>query len=111
MYLKINCVDPFDNEMVEICSFHGIRYDKLNRSVVLSTEHTNHDYVIPLEEDGYHMLVVELERAIAKGCSIVALENGKVFRCRRGEKRRTEYQSHIRVMEYDPEKSGEQKDN
>ncbi len=98
MLLRITCVDPLDNEITEICSFHGIRYDKMNRSVVLSTEHTNHDYVIPLEEDGYRMLVVELERAIEEGRSIVSLEEGKVFRCRRGEKRRTEFQSHIRVV-------------
>lgn len=93
MYIKIQCVDYVsDKETVEFCKFRGIRYDRRTDSAVLSTEHDNHDYVFPISEPQYERLMGEIENVIKSGSKLMVFENGKVFRCKKGQLHRDSFQ-------------------
>jgi len=88
MFIKMQCLDTYDFVLPEICSFHGFRYDKVNRSAIISTEHTHHDYIIPLDEEDYHKLEQAIWEKISQGQQMIELVGGDVLRVRRGEIRR-----------------------
>lgn len=94
MFAKIHCIDYTSDQLtVELCSFKGIRYDWPHRSVILSTEHDRHDYIFPMDMEYYERLTTELEAAIKANADIVRFEGGLVYRCRKGELRRSEPQN------------------
>lgn len=98
MYIKIHCVDYVsDKETVEICEFRGIRYDRRTDCAVLSTEHDNHDYVFPVSEPHYESLIGEIEQAIRTKANMISLDNGSVFRCKKGQLRREAFQDKMSV--------------
>ncbi len=86
MYISMITQDSNDNKFREISTFYGIRYDRRYNSAVVSTEHQKHDYVIPMTEDKYEILVREIESA-AKDHKLIELKGGVVFNCRKGEMR------------------------
>ena len=51
MFLRFMAVEGLGGKraMSEICTFKGIRYDASSKIAILSTEHDNHDYLMPLE--------------------------------------------------------------
>ena len=57
MFLKFDSVDGIHQgiEMAatEICTFEGIRYDAELNLAILSTEHSAHDYLMPMTHENY----------------------------------------------------------
>ena len=80
MYISMQCSDNSGMLNTEICTFYGIRYVPRFRSAVISTEHLNHEYVIPMTPQDY-------EDAVK-----ISIESGMVFRGRKGEIRNMEPQ-------------------
>lgn len=98
MFAKIRCIDfTSDVETIELCLFRGIRYDRRNSCVVLSTEHDRHDYIFPIDYSQYERLVGEIEQAIRSNAPHIVFEDGKVFRCRKGELRREAPQNNMKI--------------
>ncbi len=92
MYISMVTQDSNDNKFREISTFYGIRYDRRYNNAVISTEHQKHDYVIPMTEENYEMLVTKIESA-AKEHTLIELKGGVVFNCRKGEMRTGEPQN------------------
>ncbi|MCR5627987.1 MAG: hypothetical protein K6F99_11745 [Lachnospiraceae bacterium] len=82
MYLSFTCVDVNGEINREICSFQGIRFN-INGFAVLSTEHNVHDYILPIDNEHYTVLINNLENLIKTGPSIIRLAKGKVYRVRK----------------------------
>lgn len=83
MFLKFNCLSEGNTEGVEICSFHGIRFNKIG-FCVLSTEHVRHDYLLPMDKSSYDSFILALQLAITKGAKIAELTGGNVYRVAKG---------------------------
>lgn len=64
MFLKFRSVDGLKQENgempSEICTFEGIRFDAEWNFAILSTEHSAHDYLMPMEKDTYTEFVEQL---------------------------------------------------
>ena len=58
MYIAMQCADSNGTLNTEICTFYGIKYDSRYRSALISTEHLNHDYVVPIDPKDYETLRV-----------------------------------------------------
>ena len=84
----------------EFSTFYGIRFNR-NGFAVLSTEHSAHDYLLPMDDNSYESFVKELEHAIREGSRAVKISGDKVYRVRRGailpleDKRETNYRLEI----------------
>jgi hypothetical protein len=76
----------------EICTFYGIRYVPRFRSAVISTEHLNHEYVIPMTPQDYEAAVKQINEAMKSHAHMIAIESGTVCRGRKGEIRNIEPQ-------------------
>jgi hypothetical protein len=76
----------------EICTFYGIRYVPRFRSAVISTEHMNHEYVIPMTPQDYEAAVKQINEAMKSHAHMIAIESGTVCRGRKGEIRNIEPQ-------------------
>lgn len=83
MFLKFNCIAEGNTESEEICSFQGIRFNKIGFSV-LSTEHFKHDYLLPMDRATYDTFLSLLEKAIAIDCKIAEITGGSVYRVVKG---------------------------
>lgn len=90
MFLKFNVVEnPADEPVPEICTFLGIRYDKESKLAIMSTEHDNHDYLMPVESvKAYTYLSDKLygylsKALITKGLMVV-IGGSPVFRVKHG---------------------------
>ena len=92
MYIAMQCSDNAGVLNTEICTFYGIRYDSRYRSAVISTEHLNHDYVIPMEQKEYENAVKQIMEATAAHAEMISIESGIVCRGRKGESRHVEPQ-------------------
>ncbi|MBO4458333.1 MAG: hypothetical protein J5802_11495 [Butyrivibrio sp.] len=92
MYIAMQCSDSNGTLNTEICTFYGIRYDTRYRSAVISTEHLNHDYVIPMEPDEYERAVKQIMSAMKEHADMINIEQGIVCRGRKGESRHVEPQ-------------------
>ena len=92
MYIAMQCSDNTGVLNTEICTFYGIRYDTRYRSAVISTEHLNHDYVIPMEAKDYEAAVKQIMEATAANAQMINIEKGIVCRGRKGESRHVEPQ-------------------
>lgn len=99
MLLQIHCIDfTSDIETIELCSFRGIRFDRRNGCVILSTEHERHDYIFPMDYPAYERLVGEINALVKQNVPLMGLENGHVFRCRKGELRRDSAQDKMTAV-------------
>jgi len=76
----------------EICTFYGIRYVPRFRSAVISTEHLNHEYVIPMTPQDYEAAVKQINEAMKAHAIMISIESGLVCRGRKGEIRNMEPQ-------------------
>jgi hypothetical protein len=76
----------------EICTFYGIRYVPRFRSAVISTEHLNHEYVIPMTPQDYEAAVKQINEAMKAHATMISIESGMVCRGRKGEIRNMEPQ-------------------
>lgn len=92
MYIAMQCADNMGVLNTEICTFYGIRYDTRYRSAVISTEHLNHDYVIPMDPKDYEIAAGQIMAAMAAHVEIINIEKGIVCRGRKGESRHVEPQ-------------------
>ena len=92
MYIAMQCADSNGAQNTEICTFYGIRYDTRYRSAILSTEHLNHDYVIPMASSDYEDAVKQILKAMASGAQMINLGNSIVSRGRKGEARQVQPQ-------------------
>ncbi len=92
MYIAMQCADSNGTLNTEICTFYGIRYDTRYRSAVISTEHLNHDYVIPMEPKDYEAAVNQIMEAMKSHADMINIEKGIVCRGRKGESRHVEPQ-------------------
>ena len=92
MYIAMQCADSNGMLNTEICTFYGIRYDTRYRSAILSTEHLNHDYVIPMEAADYEDAVHQILAAMASGAQMINLVESIVSRGRKGEARQVQPQ-------------------
>lgn len=87
MYIAMQCADSNGTLNTEICTFYGIRYDTRYRAAILSTEHLNHDYVIPMAPEDYEAALKQILAAMAKNAQMINLGSGIVCRGRKGEAR------------------------
>ena len=92
MYIAMQCADSNGQLNIEICTFYGIRYDTRYRSAILSTEHLNHDYVIPMTPQDYESAAKQILVAMAKGAQMINLGDSIVSRGRKGEARQVQPQ-------------------
>ena len=83
MFLKFNCLSEGNTESTEICSFQGIRFNKIGFAV-LSTEHVRHDYLLPMDMSTYDNFLKLLEKAIAGDAGIAEVTGGNVYRVVKG---------------------------
>lgn len=83
MFIKFNCLSEGNTESVEICSFHGIRFNKIGFAI-LSTEHIRHDYLLPMDISAYDSFLKLLEKAIASDAKIVEVTGGNIYRVVKG---------------------------
>ena len=85
MYIIFACLSSFESDLVttEVSTFYGIRYNR-NGFAVLSTEHSNHDYLLPMDVRHYQLFMEELEKAITLNPCGVRITGDKVYRVRRG---------------------------
>lgn len=83
MYLKFNCFSENDAYETEICSFYGIRFNKIGFAI-LSTEHEKHDYLLPMDEEAYEEFLSLIAEEIASGTEIAAISGGPVYRVTKG---------------------------
>jgi hypothetical protein len=90
MFIKFNVIEKSTDEPVpEICTFNGIRYDRASHLAILSTEHSNHDYLMPVEsvkEFTYlsDKLYGYLSKALIHKGFLVCLEGSAVYRVPKG---------------------------
>ena len=87
MYIAMQCADSNGTLNTEICTFYGIRYDTRYRAAILSTEHLNHDYVIPMAPEDYEAALKQILAAMSKNAQMINLGSGIVCRGRKGEAR------------------------
>ena len=92
MYIAMQCADSNGMLNTEICTFYGIRYDTRYRAAILSTEHLNHDYVIPMEAADYEDAAKQILAAMAAGAQMINLGESIVSRGRKGEARQVQPQ-------------------
>ncbi|SFP79447.1 hypothetical protein SAMN04487928_10871 [Butyrivibrio proteoclasticus] len=92
MYIAMQCADSNGTLNTEICTFYGIRYDTRYRSAVISTEHLNHDYVIPMDSKDYETAAKQIMEAMKAHVNLISIENGIICRGRKGESRHVEPQ-------------------
>ncbi len=92
MYIAMQCADSNGALNTEICTLYGIRYDTRYRSAILSTEHLNHDYVIPMAPADYEDAVKQILKAMSSGAQMINLGSSIVSRGRKGEARQVQPQ-------------------
>ena len=92
MYISMQCSDNSGMLNTEICTFYGIRYVPRFRSAVISTEHLNHEYDIPMTPQAYEAAVKQINEAMKSHAHMIAIESGTVCRGRKGEIRNIEPQ-------------------
>ena len=92
MYISMQCSDNSGMLNTEICTFYGIRYVPRFRSAVISTEHLNHEYVIPMTPQDYEAAVGQIHVAMKAHATMISIDNGMVCRGRKGEIRNVEPQ-------------------
>ena len=85
MFILFSSLSSFESDLVttEISTFYGIRYNR-NGFAVLSTEHSNHDYLLPMDVRHYQAFMAELEEAVRKSPGGIKITGDKVYRVRRG---------------------------
>ena len=92
MYISMQCSDNSGVLNTEICTFYGIRYVPRFRAAVISTEHLNHEYVIPMTPQDYEATVKQINEAMKAHATMISVESGMVCRGRKGEIRNLEPQ-------------------
>jgi len=92
MYISMQCSDNSGVLNTEICTFYGIRYVPRFRAAVISTEHQNHEYVIPMTPTDYEAAVKNITEAMKAHAHMIIIEKGLVSRGRKGEMRNMEPQ-------------------
>ena len=92
MYISMQCSDNSGMLNTEICTFYGIRYVPRFRSAVISTEHLNHEYVIPMTPQDYEVAVKQIHAAMKAHATMISIDSGMVCRGRKGEIRNVEPQ-------------------
>ena len=92
MYISMQCSDNSGMLNAEICTFYGIRYVPRFRSAVISTEHLNHEYVIPMTPQDYEVAVKQIHAAMKAHATMISIDSGMVCRGRKGEIRNVEPQ-------------------
>ncbi len=92
MYISMQCTDNSGVLNTEICTFYGVRYVSRFRSAVISTEHLNHEYVIPMTPEDYEAAVRQINDAMKNHAHMIVIEKGMVLRGRKGEMRNVEPQ-------------------
>ncbi len=92
MYIAMQCSDNSGVLNTEICTFYGIRYVSRYRSAVISTEHLNHEYLVPMSQKDYEDAVKQIMEAMAAKAEMINIEKGIVCRGRKGEMRQIEPQ-------------------
>ena len=92
MYISMQCSDNSGMLNTEICTFYGIRYVPRFRSAVISTEHLNHEYVIPMTPQDYEVAVKQIHAAMKPHATMISIDSGMVCRGRKGEIRNVEPQ-------------------
>ena len=84
MFIKYECTDAGSSgTTTEICTFYGIRYN-LNGFAVLSTEHSHHDYLLPMSFQEFGRFSEKIAGFINKGVKILSINGSPVYRVRRG---------------------------
>ncbi|ADL34811.1 hypothetical protein bpr_I2077 [Butyrivibrio proteoclasticus B316] len=92
MYIAMQTADSNGTLNTEISTFYGIRYDTRYRAAILSTEHLNHDYVIPMDPNDYEDAVKQILAAMASNAQMINLGESIVSRGRKGEARQVKPQ-------------------
>ena len=92
MYISMQCSDNTGVLNTEICTFYGIRYVPRFRAAVISTEHLNHEYVIPMTPQDYEAAVLQIHAAMKAHANMIVIDKGQVCRGRKGEIRNVEPQ-------------------
>lgn len=83
MFLKFNCFAENNTEEIEICTFYGLRFNKIGFAV-LYTEHKKHDYLIPMDSEIYNKFLKSVEKMIDSDVKIAYLKGAHVYRMAKG---------------------------
>ncbi len=80
MLIELNIKKDKDdtNPLPELCEFRGIRWNNFG-FVVFYTNHSRHDYIMPLDRADYIQLEKKLKAAYLKKAKLVEL-SGDVYR-------------------------------
>ncbi len=75
MYIEMTVFNgtDADSPLLEICQLYGLRYNNYGFCVI-ETNHKNHDYVIPMDEENYTRLELTIKSYIVKGAQFIHLE-------------------------------------
>ncbi len=84
MHVIYLCNDH-DNETVneEMASLYGMRYNR-NGFAILSTEHKNHDYLLPMTKERFQAFIAEFREMLKTEAGACEITGGQVYRVRRG---------------------------
>ena len=102
MFLIYDCIDVGSSKKTgEICTFRGIRYN-VNGFAVLSTEHSKHDYLLPMSQDAYLVFFEETTELIQENVPCIRISGAPVYRVRRGAMLpmddKTSYRYHVSAI-------------
>ncbi|MCR4903548.1 MAG: hypothetical protein K6A23_11870 [Butyrivibrio sp.] len=84
MYIEMTVFNGTDaaSPHLEICEFYGVRYNNYG-FVVVETNHKNHDYVIPMDEENFKRLELTIRNYIVNEVRFFHLE-APVYRMKIG---------------------------
>lgn len=96
MFIEYVCHDTTGETFSELATFYGIRFNR-NGFAVLSTEHSAHDYLLPMSAEHYKVFLDKLTATMNQNVSVIKITKGMIYRVRRGamlpldDKRNNEY--------------------
>ncbi len=84
MHVVYYCHDhDYDTVSQEISTLYGIRYNR-NGFAILSTEHKNHDYLLPMTKEAYQAFLEEFRQQLKENAPAVEITGGQIYRVKRG---------------------------
>ena len=89
MFIQLQVEESYSKDVkpsTEICTFEGIRYDSSSGLAILSTEHNQHDYVLPMDEATYLRLTQGICSLIGQGVSLINLTGSPALRVKHGSR-------------------------
>ena len=94
MFLMFRVIEkPMDEPKPEICTFAGLRYNEEGHVAILSTEHTEHDYLMPIQDKKTYADICQRMYHYVSKCMMkpglqVQIEGSPLYRVKKGSNTR-----------------------